>query len=219
MFPDIPLSVSRFPIGLEHDNVAVLAVSPNDERLVCGSGGPLFLRQLDQLKGRELPGTEGASRPFFSADGQSIGFAAGGKLKTLALDGGLPKTLCDASSSFGGSWGSDGVIYFSPSTISGLWKISADGGNPERVTTPDKEKEEYGHWWPDVLPGGDAVLFTIWKIAVNDTCVAVLSLETGQRQTLLVGGSCALRPERTYCVRPLRNVDGRTLRPQDAHNR
>jgi serine/threonine-protein kinase len=184
----IPLPVSRFPINLSQ--MSAIAISPNGKRLVYASGGRLFVREINELKSRELPGTEGAFRHFFSADGRSIGFGADGKLKTLALDGGRPKTLCEASLFFGGSWGPDGVIYFSPAMTTGLWKISADEGNPEQITTPDK-KGEFGHWWPEILPGGEAVLFTNCNAAINDACVAVLSLKTGQWRTVLIGGSYA----------------------------
>ncbi len=191
-----PLPLSRFPISLPQNQMLngempMMAVSPDGKRLVYLSSGRLFLREVDQVEGRELPAAKATFSVFFSADGQSIGFGAGGKLKTLSLKGGRPKTLCDASVMLGGCWGPDGVIYFSPATSTGLWKISANGGVPEVVTTPDREKGELGHWWPEVLPGGKAVLFTIWKTALNDARVAVLSLKTGQWRTLLVGGSHA----------------------------
>jgi dipeptidyl aminopeptidase/acylaminoacyl peptidase len=91
----------------------------------------------------------------------------------------------------GASWGRDGVIYFSPAATTGLWRISADGGDPESVTTPHQEEGEFGHWWPEVLPGGQAVLLTIWKTSLNDVQVAALLRETGELRTLLIGGSHA----------------------------
>jgi serine/threonine-protein kinase len=172
-----------------------IAVSPDGKRLIyvggIGRNSRLFLREIDQVEGKELPETTGALQPFFSPDGQSIGFSSGGKLKTLFLDGGRPKTLCDASYLVGASWGPDGVIYFSPAVTTGLWKISADGGDPESVTTPDQEKGEFAHWWPEVLPGGETVLLTIWKTSLNDVQVAALLRETGELRTLLTGGSHA----------------------------
>ncbi|MHC4556376.1 MAG: protein kinase domain-containing protein [Planctomycetota bacterium] len=172
-----------------------IAVSPDGRKLVyvggVGAIRQLFLRELDQFESRGLSETQGAFLPFFSPDGRSIGFGSGGKLKTLSMEGGRPKTLCDASDLWGACWGSDDVIYFSPTGTTGLWKIPADGGVPEVVTTPKGEEGEFAHVWPEVLPGGKAVLFTIWKTTLSDSCVAVLSLKTGHWQTLVIGGTNA----------------------------
>jgi serine/threonine-protein kinase len=83
------------------------------------------------------------------------------------------------------------MIYFSPAVSGGLWKVSSDGGKPEQLTTPDKEKGEFGHWYPEFLPGGKDLLFTIWDTALNDARIAVLSQKTGKWRTLVIGGSHA----------------------------
>ncbi|MHC4582843.1 MAG: protein kinase domain-containing protein, partial [Planctomycetota bacterium] len=154
-----PVPPLRFPVSppvnqMLNEDLSQIAVSPDGKRLIyvggTGRNRRLILREVDQVEGQELPETTGAQRPFFSPDGQSIGFFSGGKLQTLFLDGGRPKTLCDASALMGASWGPDGVIYFSPATTTGLRRILADGGVAESVTTPDKEKGEFGHWWPEV---------------------------------------------------------------------
>jgi len=196
----VPSRVSRFPINLPYsqmlnDQVLNVAVSPDGKRVVyaggLGTATRLFLRELDQIEGKELPETEGASLPFFSPDGQSIGFGANGKLKTLFLDGGKPKALCAASNLLGASWGPDDTIYFSPAITEGLWQIPAHGGFSERVTTPDREQGELAHWWPEVLPDGETVLFTIWKTSLDDACIAVYSSKTGKQHTLVTRGACA----------------------------
>jgi serine/threonine-protein kinase len=198
--PPPPAQVVRFPISLPQSQMlneqdSEIAVSPDGKRLVylggVGATRQLFLRELDQVEGKELPETKGASQPFFSPDGQSIGFQAGGKLKTLFLNGGRPKILCDASKLAGGTWCPDNTIFFTPAWSMGIWKVSADGGDPEQVTTPKKEKGEFGHWWPEVLPGGEAVLFTIWKTSLKDTQVAALIRETGESRILVTGASHA----------------------------
>jgi eukaryotic-like serine/threonine-protein kinase len=191
-----PMPLSRFPISLPRhqaldEYTPMMAVSPDGKRLVYASSGRLFLRELDQVESTELGVNENAGWLFFSADSQWIGFGSGGKLKKLSVNGGGSKPLCYANEFFGGSWGPDGTIYFSPAFTSGLWKISANGVGLKQLTTPDKEKGELGHAWPSGLPGGEAVLFTIWKTAINDACVAVLSLKTGKVRTVLVGGSHA----------------------------
>ena len=126
-----------------------------------GGGAPrLYVRRLDQLTATPLAGTEDAVGPFFSPDGQWLGFFGGGKLKKIAVTGGAPVTLADAPTARGGSWAEDGTIVFAPtSRDSGLWRVPAAGGTAERLTTP--APGEATHRWPQVLPGGRAVLYTV----------------------------------------------------------
>ena len=141
-----------------------IAVSPDGAHLVYVASHrgvrQLHLRPLDSLESTALVGTEGADAPFFSPDSQWVGFFAGGKLKKIPVTGGASLIVCDARESFGGSWSPKDVIYFSSGSSSGLWQVSANGGTPQPFTTIDPQKGEIGHRWPQVLPGGDAVLFT-----------------------------------------------------------
>lgn len=109
-----------------------------------------------------LANTQGASFPFWSPDGQSLGFFADGKLKKLSLGGGPVQTLCDASTGRGGTWNKDGVILFTPSgTLGvGLYRISASGGTPAQVTVPDKNLFEDSNRWPVFLPDGIHYLYS-----------------------------------------------------------
>ena len=151
----------------------------------------LYIRSLDERNARPIPGTEGADRdPFFSPDGESAVFVADSKLKKISLTGGQPVTLCDASGQEGGHWGPDDTIVFSARSgpVTGLFHVSAAGGHPEVLTMPDPDNEEGVEYQrPEILPGGDAVLFTIWKRG-EDYEIAVFSLETGRQKTVLVGG-------------------------------
>lgn len=131
-----------------------------------------------------IRGTEGAGYPFFSPDGEWVGFFADGKLKKVALAGGLPVTLCDAGYRSGASWGPQDVIVFAVSGSPGLMRVSASGGSPELITTPDNEQER--HRWLDFLPGGRAVLFTVWR-SLEMARIAVHSLETGEMRVLVDG--------------------------------
>jgi len=194
--PSTPTPVVRFPLSLARNQTPYeVIVSPNGDRLVyvvgVGATTQLFVREPGQIEDKELPDTKGAIYPFFSPDGQWVGFFAGGQLNKLFLDGGKPIRLCDAANPMGGCWGADGMIYFCPEPYGGLWKVSADGGKPEQVTTPDPEKGELGHWFPETLPGGGSLLFTIWKTALSNARVAVLSQKTGKWRTLVIGGSGA----------------------------
>jgi eukaryotic-like serine/threonine-protein kinase len=96
----------------------------------------LSIRSLDQLQASPLDGTTGASQPFFSPDGQRIGFFAEGKLKKISSLGGPVVTVCDARLPRGGSWGEDGTIVFN-GIGAGLSKVSSAGGTPVPLTTPD----------------------------------------------------------------------------------
>jgi eukaryotic-like serine/threonine-protein kinase len=178
--------------GIRPTRTAV-ALSPDGKTLVFGAiwGGDqqLHARAMDALAAMPLPGTSGGSSPFFSPDGQWVGFWAGGKLKKVPLAGGPAVTLCDAASLFGASWGSDGMIVFAFARNGGLWRVPAAGGTPEALTA--LQPGEYSHRLPHVLPGGRAVIFTVSKGAQlwDDTQIAVRSLETGKQTVLVTGGS------------------------------
>jgi serine/threonine-protein kinase len=149
--------------GAPAGNAAV--VSPDGSQLAFvaqphGGAPRLYVRRLDQLTATPLAGTEGAAGPFFSPDGQWLGFFSGGKLKKIAVTGGAPVALADAPSARGGSWTEDGTIVFTPTSGNiGLWRVPAVGGTAERLTTP--APGEATHRWPQVLPGGRAVLYTV----------------------------------------------------------
>ncbi len=133
-----------------------VAFSPDGTRLVYvadrGDGRYLYLRPMDQLEGKPIPGTEGASGPFFSPDGQWIGFFADGEMKKVSINGGMPVDLADALSPRGASWGPENTIVFVPSIRTGLHLIPATGGTPQVLTSVESEKGEISHRWPQFLP-------------------------------------------------------------------
>ena len=103
-------------------------------------------------------------------------------------------TICDGPpcvSPRGASWGPDDTIVFASYGSGGLWRVSGAGGEPEALTTPAQEEGERDHLWPQILPGGQAVLFTIVRSPIDNSQIAVLSLETGGQKVLLEGGSHA----------------------------
>jgi Tol biopolymer transport system component/predicted Ser/Thr protein kinase len=189
--PTAPRPVSRLSIDLpaaaqlagirEH----TLAISPDGSRLVYvatqGGTQQLYLRDLNNQEARPIPGTDGAITPFFSPDGQWLGFFAGGKLKKVSINGGAAITLCDAARAYGASWSRQGTIVFGISAGGPLMQVSDAGGTPQLLT--HVEKGETAHFWPEFLPDGKAVLFT----AVSPSRVAVYSLETGERRDLIQG--------------------------------
>jgi len=130
--------------------------------------------------------------PFFSPNGEWIGFFGDGKLKKMSIHSGGAVVLADAPINRGASWGPDAII-FSPNLATGLQKVSERGGPTETVTEPDPRKDERTHRWPQVLPGGKAVLFTIGDNHHLDDYfgaqIAVQRLDTGERKVLPVRGT------------------------------
>jgi serine/threonine-protein kinase len=149
----------------------------------------LYLRALDRFEPTTVPESEGATEPFFSPDGRRVGFFARGKLMTAALAGGAPTAIADAGSfPVGGSWGEDGAIVYVPALTSGLMEVASSGGEPRRLTQPDDGANGYAHTWPQVLPGGRQVFFTVWAGAtVANRGGALLSLESGKWAHVLDG--------------------------------
>jgi Tol biopolymer transport system component len=153
-------------------------------------GGPLFTRRLNQPKATELAGTEGAETPFFSPDGQWVAFSSGGKLKKISAEGGAAITLCDAPALRGGAWGEDHTIIAALTTTrDGLRRIPDSGGVPQPLT--ELAEGEYTHRWPQILPGGRAVLFTTSTAAglFDGANIEVMSLQNRRRKTLHRGGT------------------------------
>jgi len=141
----------------------VVALSPQGTHIVYVTNQQLYLRRLDSYEAIPLPGTEGAEFPFFSPDGKWVGFFADQWIKKVSIQGNTVLPIC---LSVGGpnsaSWGKDGTIVFSPrSGPEGLWKVSESGGTSEKLTTVNKESGEQSHMWPEILPDGRTVLFTI----------------------------------------------------------
>jgi serine/threonine protein kinase/Tol biopolymer transport system component len=204
--PSPPKPVSRFTITLPPgQQLAGLgsgpaaALSPDGTRLayVASQGGTqqIYLRAMDGLEVRAVPGTEGAFNPFFSPDGQWLGFFAGGKLKKLSVSGGAALTLFDAAAYPGGaSWGSQGMIAFAATPVSTLLQVSDAGGPPQPLTR--FEKAEITHRWPEFLPGGKAVLFAAGTSGLNFTNaqIAVQSVGAGARRNLVSGAQPRYAP-------------------------
>ena len=174
-----------------------LAIAPDGSRVVYvgANGTQLFVRALNTLEPVAI--FTGFPRgPFVSPDGQWIGFMDGTtSLKKVAMTGGPAVTLATLDGTTrGATWAPDGTMIFATFTTgTGLQRVSAAGGTPEVLTTPDRAQGEADHVWPELLPGGRAVLFTITAVTggLDAAQVAVLDLETGARTVLVRGGSHA----------------------------
>ncbi len=145
-----------------------VAIAPDGSRLVfvaqTEGGQELFLRSLDELEARPIPGTEGSSMPFFSPDGRWIAFkTADGLIKKMAVEGGPTVTVASGEQNWlGASWGPDDVIVLG-ATTTGLYAVSAAGGAVRPLTQLDTAAHESGHLGPDLLPGGRAMVLTLWQ--------------------------------------------------------
>jgi serine/threonine protein kinase/Tol biopolymer transport system component len=162
--------------------------------------GRIFLRRLSDAVGRPLQGTDGGLNPFFSFDGEWLGFFADGKLKKVSTAGGAAQVLADARSARGGTWGADGTIVFAPEPERGLSKVSADGG---AVTVLTKVMpNERSHRWPHVLPDGRTVLFTIQLAGrtYDDAIIAVVPVSGGEQRVVVEGGSGAQYAESGHLI-------------------
>ena len=185
---------TRTAFALSPDGQSLIFVGRQDRR------AQLYIRRLDRLEAMPIQGTDGADSPFFSPDGQWIGFwqappgAGAGEIRKVPIAGGPAVTLCRAPLLGGVSWGSHGRIVFGHHENSeGLWHVSEDGGTPERLTTVDTAKGEFSHRLPHMLPGGEAVLFTIQKASrsFDDAVVVARSLATGAQNVLIEGAADA----------------------------
>ena len=170
-----------------------LAISPDGQHVAYLSGNTLQLQLRLLSLNQQVPTTlvrDGFPfRPFFSPDGQWVGFhdAGANELRRVSIQGGPASTICTLSANpYGMTWGDDDTIVFAQGLQQGgVWRVSADGGTPEPLTTPDAAQGQVSHAWPQILPGGASVLVTTSTGRSDESQIAVVSLETG-RQTVLV---------------------------------
>ena len=182
-FDDMPI------LDLSRDGRLLVFVSNHDGR------SQLSVRARDRIEPTPVEGTEGGSAPFFSPDGQWIGFFAEGKLKKVPTEGGVAITLADAPNNRGGVWLADDAIVYAPDYTSGLMRISSRGGKPETLTSLDAARGERTHRWPTYAPADGAVLFTIGMLNgpgnYDDARIAVWEPATRKTRVVYEGGSMA----------------------------
>jgi Tol biopolymer transport system component len=178
------------------------ALSPDGRRLVFVARregkAMLWIRPLDADEAQVLPGTEGASFPFWSPDGRSLGFFAGGKLKRIEVRGGTPETICDAAG-LGGTWNRDGVILFGADNGRSIYRIAASGGTPLAVTRL-RAGETHAH--PFFLPDGRHFLYAVGTGASSPflESIFVASLDGGEPKRLLASNSNAAYADPGYVL-------------------
>ncbi|MEO8139973.1 MAG: protein kinase [Gemmatimonadota bacterium] len=199
--PAPPKPVIRYSMGLPPDQAmrqgvlgVNIAITPDGSRLVYvgpGEGGDqLWIRERNRLDATPLAGTLGAQSPYFSPDGERIGFSAGAnvQLKVVPVTGGPPITLATpgAGSGGGGTWGPGGWIYFD--SPGGLSRIRADGGAAELLIPLDSATHETGHAWPAALPNGKGLLYRSRRNSdATDFDIIAFDFKTHARHILTKG--------------------------------
>jgi serine/threonine-protein kinase len=180
---------ARSPIAISPQGAHVVFVGLKNDMV------QLYVRALNEREAKPIAGTEDGDGPFFSPDGRWVGFWVDGVLKKVSLGGGAPQTIVVAPDVRGASWGPDDMIIYPPSFTVGLARVTAGGGGtPETLTAPDAKAHEKSHRFPQTLPGGRAVLFTIGPTNVttfDEARIAVLSLETRTWKVVIKGGTFA----------------------------
>jgi serine/threonine protein kinase/Tol biopolymer transport system component len=187
-----------FDMPLRLGGNRAFALSPSGTELIFSAYGngdhySLYRRRLDGEESSVIPGSEEADGPFFSPDGQWIGFLQNGRLKKMPTGGGPAVDLGEAAGSQGGAFAPDGSVVFNKQHGEGLLRIPAGGSERTPLTTVDRASGEAGHHWPHMLPGAKHLLFTLEVDGkpYSEARIMLLSLDTGERRLLIDGGSDA----------------------------
>jgi Tol biopolymer transport system component len=174
--------------------VSAQATMSPDGRLVAfvaeqrGGRPGLWMRPVDSLEGRLLPGTEDALYPFWSPDSRSLGFFSRGKLKVIELAGGPARTLTEApSDTRGATWNREGAILFTPHSLDVIYQISTDGGPATPATELDVSRAENSHRFPSFLPDGRHFIYAVRSERPENWGISIASLNSPKGKVLMTG--------------------------------
>ncbi len=193
-----PPAIVRFPLvtPASLSNPSPPIASPDGRKIAFAADSEgkrmIWIRTLDAIDPRPLPGTEGVLRPFWAPDSRFLAFFAGGKLKKVDISGGPSQTICDSVNGADGSWSTEGVILFDGRGTDPIWRVPAIGGAPTIEVSVDQKRGIFGVGWPEFLPDGRRFLYM--KIGENS-----------QEQVLMVGTLDSKDPK------PLFKVTSRVL--------
>jgi hypothetical protein len=201
-FRDQPAAGKRVRFAVAPEDAAALgdtgiALSPNGQHLAFVATdekgrAKLWVRSVDSVTARPLPGAEGAASPFWSPDNRSIGFFADSMLKRIDLAGGPARPLAEAHEDRGGTWNRDGVIVFAPGPGAGLWTVTASGGPAAPLTRLDASRSETDHAWPQFLPDGRRYLYVVLSGPSNGSDLYLGSLDSRPAKRLVPNAGRAL---------------------------
>src|SRR5271156_4043339 len=177
---------------LSSDSTDPVAISPDGSTIVYSARGDdrktqLYLRKLGSFESAPISGTEGGRCPFFSPNGEWLGYVSEDyKLKKISVRGGSSILMADHAAGVGGFWTDDDTIYYAKSFFTGVYAIPAAGGQPKQVTHPGSSPDDRSHLWPNVLPGNSGLIFTVWTgRTFNEARIEGLSFSTGKRKVLI----------------------------------
>jgi serine/threonine-protein kinase len=187
-----PLPVRMaFTLGVPGVDRSHLDISPNGRRIiqvVSDSNGVdrIMMRDLGQTEPRAVAGSEGAVDPVFSPDGEWISFNADGKLRKVPAQGGPAVDVADSASVGGGAWTPDGSIIYTRDGR-GLWSVPSSGGTSHQITALDTARKEFNHWYPQMLPDGNAVIYTAYATPIARAAIEAYDLKAKRTKVLVEG--------------------------------
>ena len=196
LMPKPPAKPVIFELTPPHQarSVDLPRISPDGRRLAFNAADStgtvgIWVRQMNSLDAQRLPGTEGATRPFWSPDSRFLAFFSGGKLRKIDLSGGPPITICDAPRGADGTWGPRGVILFDGTTADSVQSVSASGGVPTGATVVDRKSLEVYTAWPQFLPDGRHFLYIAYGSGPEGRMLKVGSIDSKETKSLGPAGS------------------------------
>jgi serine/threonine protein kinase len=196
--PSLSFAVKDIAVAPNGHTVAVVAFLESTQK------NALWIYEVGVQGARSLANTEGASYPFWSADGRTVAFFADGKLKKVEVSGGPVQIICDAPSGRGGTWNKDGVIVFTPDGRQGggLYRVSASGETTKSISQPDKVRGEDSHRWPMFLPDGKHYIYMAANFSGRNDADAILvgSLDSNEKHLVLKSSANAAYAEPGYLV-------------------
>jgi Tol biopolymer transport system component/predicted Ser/Thr protein kinase len=180
------LASSTEPVIISPDGSVIVYAATGEDRKTR-----LYSRKMADFESTPIAGTEGGYCPFFSPNGEWLAFVSDNKLKKVLLRGGSALVVADQAG-LTGAWADDDTIYFPKAFTSGLYAVPAGGGQPRRVTQTESTSDDRAHLWPDVLPGGNGLIFTVWTgRSFDEARIEALSFKSGKRKVLIEGGTGA----------------------------
>jgi serine/threonine protein kinase/Tol biopolymer transport system component len=194
-----PTRVSKFEIVSSNEQPFAsplgvnVAISPDGSAIVYHAQpagvDQLMVRRINELDPRPIAGTTHSTNPFFSPDGTRVGFVSGGQIKTIALSGGPPSIVCDVQGQVqGATWVIDAIVFAQAGA--GLFRVPAVGGRPENIAAPNVKEGETDYRWPDALPGGNAIIYTVFGSGgIRQARIAARRLDGSGAKILVEGGT------------------------------